>query len=108
VTGWRGPRGKATTFSKLCRSSRAKSRDGAGSWRCLDIARHERVFGRHDINVSSEVAAEWFASVKAPSKQLIWFERSGHHVTSEEPSKLLTTLVTYARPIAAKAGDVAP
>lgn len=66
------------------------------------------LLGRHDINVSSEVAAEWFARVKAPSKRLVWFERSGHHVTSEEPGKLLMTLVTQARPIAVKAGDVAP
>ncbi|AHE52710.1 alpha/beta hydrolase [Sphingomonas sanxanigenens] len=66
------------------------------------------LLGRHDINVSSTVAAEWFATVKAPAKRLVWFERSGHHITSEEPGKLLTTLVTYARPIAAKAGDVAP
>jgi proline iminopeptidase len=64
--------------------------------------------GRHDINVSSEVAAEWFATVHAPSKRLVWFERSGHHVTSEEPGKLLVSLVAYARPIAAAAGDVAP
>jgi len=46
--------------------------------------------------------------VKAPSKRLVWFERSGHHITSEEPGKLLISLVDYARPIAAKAGDVAP
>ena len=66
------------------------------------------LLGRHDINVSSDVAAEWFARVKTPSKKLVWFERSGHHVTSEEPGKLLYSLITYARPIAAKAGDVAP
>lgn len=66
------------------------------------------LLGRHDINVSSEVAAEWYARVKAPSKRLVWFERSGHHITSEEPGKLLISLVDYARPIAAKAGDVAP
>ncbi|GBH28841.1 alpha/beta fold hydrolase [Sphingobium xenophagum] len=66
------------------------------------------LLGRHDVNVSSEVAAEWFARVDAPSKRLIWFERSGHHITSEEPGKLLTTLVTEARPIAASAGDFAP
>lgn len=46
--------------------------------------------------------------MRAPSKQIVWFERSGHHVTSEEPGKLLNALVSYARPIAAKAGDVAP
>ena len=66
------------------------------------------LLGRHDINVSSEVAAEWYAQVKAPSKRLVWFERSGHHITSEEPGKLLMSLVDHARPIAAKAGDVAP
>jgi pimeloyl-ACP methyl ester carboxylesterase len=66
------------------------------------------LLGRHDMNVSSEVAAQWFATVKAPSKRLIWFERSGHFITSEEPGKLLTSLVNYARPIAERAGDVAP
>lgn len=66
------------------------------------------LLGRHDINVSSDVAAEWFARVAAPSKRLVWFERSGHHITSEEPGKLLTTLVEVARPIAARAGDIAP
>ena len=66
------------------------------------------LLGRHDINVSSAVAAEWYAKVRAPSKRLVWFERSAHHLTSEEPGKLLTTLVTVARPIAARAGDVAP
>jgi pimeloyl-ACP methyl ester carboxylesterase len=64
--------------------------------------------GRHDKNVSSDVAAVWFNRVRAPSKKLIWFERSGHHLTSEEPGKLLMSLVTYARPIAVKAGDSAP
>lgn len=66
------------------------------------------LLGRHDRNVSSDVAAEWLATVKAPSKQLVWFERSGHHVTSEEPGKLLNTLVTAVRPIAVAAGDGAP
>lgn len=66
------------------------------------------ILGRHDRNVSSEVAAEWFATLDAPSKKLIWFERSAHHMTSEEPGKLLTTLVAHARPIAEKAGDAAP
>lgn len=66
------------------------------------------ILGRHDRNVSSDVAAEWFAGLRAPTKRLIWFERSAHHMTSEEPGKLLLTLVTEARPIAAAAGDVAP
>jgi len=63
------------------------------------------LLGRHDQNVSSDVAARWFARLNAPSKKLVWFENSGHHITSEEPGKLLISLVTAARPIALKAGD---
>ncbi|QSQ26804.1 alpha/beta fold hydrolase [Pyxidicoccus parkwayensis] len=64
--------------------------------------------GRHDYNVSATVAAEWFAGVKAPSKQLVWFEQSAHEVMAEEPGKVLLSLVRYARPIAERARDVAP
>ena len=61
--------------------------------------------GRHDHNVSSEVAAQWFETVKAPSKQLVWFEQSAHEVMIEEPGKTLLTLVQQVRLIAERAGD---
>jgi esterase/lipase len=64
--------------------------------------------GRHDRTVNAEVAHEWFTRVRAPSKQFVWFEHSAHEVMSEEPGKVLLSLVQYARPIAARAGDVAP
>jgi proline iminopeptidase len=64
--------------------------------------------GRHDRTVNSAVAAAWFDTVKAPAKQLVWFEDSGHMPMSEEPGKFLLSLVRYARPIAEKADDVAP
>ncbi|AGC43512.1 alpha/beta fold family hydrolase [Myxococcus stipitatus DSM 14675] len=64
--------------------------------------------GRHDRNVSAPVAAEWFAGIKAPSKQLIWFEQSAHEMLAEEPGKVLLSLVRHARPFAERAGDVAP
>ena len=64
--------------------------------------------GRHDHNVSSELAAAWFDTLIAPDKQLIWFEQSAHEVMIEEPGKTLLTLVQQVRPIAARAGDVAP
>jgi len=34
--------------------------------------------GRYDINVNSQVAADWFAKVKAPSKQGSYRENSDH------------------------------
>jgi proline iminopeptidase len=64
--------------------------------------------GRHDFNVNSTVAADWFAQVRAPAKRLVWFENSGHEMMTEEPGKTLVTLVNYVRPIAERAGDVAP
>lgn len=64
--------------------------------------------GRHDYNVSSSVAAEWFERLTAPSKTLVWFEHSAHEVMNEEPGKTLLSLVNHARPIAERAGDVAP
>lgn len=64
--------------------------------------------GRHDTNVNAEVAAEWFAKVKAPEKHIVWFEHSAHLPMTEEPGKFLVSLVRYARPIAERTGDVAP
>ena len=63
--------------------------------------------GRHDRSVNSYVAHEWFERVQAPRKQFVWFENSAHEIMTEEPGKLLVTLVTHARPIAAAVGDVA-
>ena len=56
--------------------------------------------GRDDYNVSATVAAEWFERLRAPSKTLVWFERSAHDIVNEEPGKVLLSLVQYARPIA--------
>lgn len=41
--------------------------------------------GRHDYIANSQVLAEWFARLKSPSKQLVWFENSGHMPMTEEP-----------------------
>jgi proline iminopeptidase len=64
--------------------------------------------GRHDRTVNSDVAHEWFERVQAPAKAFIWFEDSGHEVMTEEPGKVLVSLLRHARPIAERAGDAAP
>jgi len=56
--------------------------------------------GRYDYNVNSELAVEWFQRLDAPSKSVVWFERSAHDVMNEEPGKLLVSLVQVARPLA--------
>jgi proline iminopeptidase len=64
--------------------------------------------GRHDRTVNSDVAHEWFTKVRAPRKAFVWFEHSGHEVMTEEPGKVLLSLLRHAWPIAKRAGDVAP
>lgn len=66
------------------------------------------LLGRDDYNVSSSAAAEWFETVRAPSKQLVWFEHTGHEVMNEAPGRTLVSLVKYALPFAERVGDVAP
>lgn len=62
--------------------------------------------GRHDFVVNAQLAAKWCAAVRAPFKQLVWFENSGHLMMTEEPGKFLVSLLQYARPLAERAGDV--
>lgn len=64
--------------------------------------------GRSDYAVSSVVASRWFSKLKAPSKQLVWFENSSHMLQFEEPGKLFLTLVRDVRPLAVEAGDGRP
>lgn len=64
--------------------------------------------GRRDYETPSQVAAAWYAKVKAPRKGLFWFDQSAHMMQLEQPGKVLMHLVNDVRPIAAKAGDIAP
>lgn len=42
--------------------------------------------GRHDWNVPSVLAVAFFEKLKAPHKEIIWFEQSGHGISEEEPA----------------------
>ena len=64
--------------------------------------------GRHDHNVSSTVAAEWFQSVSAPGKELVWFENSAHEMFNEEPGRFLVSLVQVVRPFASRSDRTSP
>ena len=44
------------------------------------------MLGRYDWQVPSVVAARYFERIKAPTKQLVWFEHSAHNPPFEEPS----------------------
>lgn len=55
--------------------------------------------GRHDRGTSSKLVAAWFGKVRAPSKQIVWFEDSAHMTFEEEPGKFLVTLVNQVLPL---------
>jgi pimeloyl-ACP methyl ester carboxylesterase len=89
-------KGNEFTESHLLREVLGLDLSGVRELRCPIL-----IFdGRQDVNVNSEVAAEWFRTVKAPSKRFVWFEQSAHLPMTEEPGKFLVSLVRYARPLA--------
>jgi pimeloyl-ACP methyl ester carboxylesterase len=52
--------------------------------------------GKYDHNTSSELAKQYFQVIKAPKKQLFWFEHSGHAPNWEEPVLFHRRLVQLA------------
>lgn len=48
--------------------------------------------GRYDYNAPSSIVSKYYESIKAPSKELIWFENSAHFPQWEEPKKFHSVL----------------
>jgi proline iminopeptidase len=55
--------------------------------------------GRRDMQVVASIAADWFERIDAPSKQLVWFEESGHFAPFEEPERFNRLLTDTVRPL---------
>lgn len=49
--------------------------------------------GRHDHHVSAEVAADYFHTLDAPIKKLVWFEQSAHNIPFEQPNQFHSRLL---------------
>lgn len=58
--------------------------------------------GRFDHEVPSEIAERYFYAIRAPSKELLWFEKSAHMVNSEEKEEFNRILVDRIRPTIVK------
>ena len=43
------------------------------------------LLGHHDYNCSWELGEKWLKQLKAPQKELVWFENSAHSPQWEEP-----------------------
>ena len=55
--------------------------------------------GRYDRHVDATIAACYFDDLRAPSKQLVWFENSAHNIPFEEPELFTSSVVTVVRSI---------
>jgi pimeloyl-ACP methyl ester carboxylesterase len=56
--------------------------------------------GRNDHWVPPETSLAFFDALTAPSKQVVWFERSGHEMFVDEPAKFNDTMTNLVRPAA--------
>lgn len=55
--------------------------------------------GRRDHWVLPETSVAYFEALDAPSKQLVWFDHSGHEAFVDEPEKFNATMVELVRPL---------
>lgn len=58
--------------------------------------------GRQDYTTPSPIAERWLNRLKAPNKELVWFEQSAHLPFIEEPGRTVEALLTLVRPLARK------
>ncbi len=54
--------------------------------------------GRHDYEVPSELSARYFDELKAPRKELVWFENSAHMPNTEEKNRFNAFLIDTVLP----------
>ena len=60
--------------------------------------------GRHDREVPSELSARYFEALRAPRKELVWFERSAHMPNCEERDAFNKLMIEKVRPARVIAG----
>lgn len=53
--------------------------------------------GRHDRHVDAILAAEYFDTLQAPMKEIVWFEQSAHDIPFDEPELFNARMAEVAR-----------
>ncbi len=57
------------------------------------------MLGRRDPWIPPETSVAWFDVLRAPSKELVWFEESGHEPFVDESSRFVTAMLDRVRPL---------
>ena len=65
------------------------------------------LLGRRDHWVPPDTSEAYFETLVAPSKMLVWFERSGHEPFVDEPAAFNRAMVDLVRPVASRACEPA-
>lgn len=71
----------------------------------VDLTEHYRSFavpiifllGHYDRHIPSELAEQYFTTIQAPCKRLVWFEQSAHNPPFEEAEKFNTVMAASRR-----------
>ena len=56
------------------------------------------LLGRNDHWVAPKISQAFFDAVKAPRKEIVWFERSGHEPFADEPDAFNEAMLSLVRP----------
>lgn len=56
------------------------------------------MLGRRDPWVPPEASLAWYRALRAPSRELVWFEESGHEPFVDEPDRFVAAMLEVARP----------
>lgn len=62
--------------------------------------------GALDQNTPASLVQDWFDTITAPQKELIWFEQSGHNPMGDEPARFKSLLIDRLTAIAKKEKNV--
>jgi pimeloyl-ACP methyl ester carboxylesterase len=57
--------------------------------------------GRYDWHVPSVLAEQYFETIEAPCKRIVWFEQSAHNPPFEEPERFNRAMIEQALPLSA-------
>lgn len=106
--GLRSPEASPLDLVRLVQGSSFSLRQLWPQMKASDVQRDFRRFempgffclGRYDMQVVASVAAAYFEVIEAPSKQLVWFEQSGHMAPFEEPEPFNRLMIETVRPVA--------
>ncbi len=66
------------------------------------------LLGRNDHWAAPDLAEAYFEVLQAPTKRLLWFERSGHEPFADEPARFTAALIEEVLPVIRRTSQAPP